>query len=498
MTPHYAPRDLLLVEDNPGDAEYVQDLLPDTLQHVTCLKEAFKVLRSRAFDAVLLDLHLPDGSGVECVQGIREVASELPIVILTGMEDEDLALACITAGAQDYLPKFGLKSPGLRRSVSYAMARARESALARRADALQQHLAAIVGASQDAIVSCDRVGLVRSWNPGAEQILGYTSAEALHRPFTEVLKAPDENQRAEQEARLKEVLENGKPVGPLNVERVRKNGSSVSLSVLLSPVRDLHGEIGSVSAVCRDITELMQRDQELRRKNLELLERDRLMRALTVKLNAVREEERTRLSRSVHDDLGQLLTGLKMDLHYIGRRLPPEGPLNTRIGEAYELIDQIIGTVQTIAIELRPTTLDALGLPAAIRDEARRFSRRFGAPVTTHVDVAETPGPLTSTALFRILQELLTNIARHAQAGEIKVTLADEEDGWLLRVEDDGVGIEPGIEYHPNSLGLLGIRERAAALGGAVKLSQTTSGGTLAEVRIPWSEGENNAEHPDR
>jgi signal transduction histidine kinase len=129
--------------------------------------------------------------------------------------------------------------------------------------------------------------------------------------------------------------------------------------------------------------------------------------------------------------------------------------------------------------------LDALGLPAAIRDEARRFEDRTGVATAVETRTSAAPGPAVATALFRILQELLTNIARHAHASSLSIALTDEADAWILRVHDNGVGIPVDTVNHATSLGLLGMVERAEAIGGTCRVERAPNGGTLATVKVP-------------
>lgn len=230
-------------------------------------------------------------------------------------------------------------------------------------------------------------------------------------------------------------------------------------------------------------------------------ERTGQLRALAAHLEAVREEERTAISREVHDGLGQMLSGLKMDLRWVSRRLeqtndPAIGSgVRERMTEATELADATIAAVQRIALELRPGVLDALGLSDAIRDEARRFQDRSGLEVEVEVG-GEVEGDRSSggggqgldvdTVCFRVFQELLTNVARHSQARRVRVRLGVETGRDLvLVVEDDGVGFEPGAATDRVSLGLLGMSERAASVGGRFEIRRGEAGGTVAVLRVP-------------
>jgi signal transduction histidine kinase len=270
--------------------------------------------------------------------------------------------------------------------------------------------------------------------------------------------------------------------------RLHKDGHPITLSVVTGVIRDAAGATSEVAAIMRDITQAQRRDAELQRLVAEQAARERLMRDLTARLRTLREEECTRISREVHDGLGQLLTCLKMDIRWMSRRLAAGAgveDLSAKLAETEALVDQTVTSVQRIAVELRPSVLDALGLPAAFRDEARRFEDRTGVATAVETRTSAAPGPAVATALFRILQELLTNIARHAHASSLSIALTDEADAWILRVHDNGVGIPVDTVNHATSLGLLGMVERAEAIGGTCRVERAPNGGTLATVKVP-------------
>lgn len=497
MSPYgIAEKRLLLVEDNPGDADYIVALLEGEvgggtggLVHVIELHQARHELQTGSFDAVLLDLHLPDSSGVAGVKALRAVAPEVPIVVLTGLEDHEVAFECIVAGAQDYLSKAGLDQQGLRRALGYAIARVGEAAQRARADTLRETMAAIVEASSDAIVSASMEGIVTSWNRGAERIFGFSREEALGRPVVDLIRAPDADGTADQELRVLALRQGHDVVVPVEVVRLDRAGVPRVISMVACALREAGGRVVGVAGICRDVTENNRRDEELRRRNTQLVARDRKMRELTNRLNAVREDERTRIAREVHDVLGQLLTGIKMDLRWLDRRLVAGGTdlvaLRARLSEADSLADQTITTVQRIAVELRPSALDSLGLHAAVRDEARRFEARTGVPTQVEIAGRRQPPAPVATALFRILQELLTNVARHASATTLSVRLGTDDSEWVLQVIDNGVGVAGDPWAGITSLGLFGMRERAEAIGGTFEIGRGPEGGTVASVRVP-------------
>lgn len=490
-----AGRRILMIEDNPGDAELIQDLLledaevPGSVTHVTELGAARRWLDVNRADAVLLDLHLPDSSGADSVTSLRAMVPNTPIVVLTGQEDHESAFDCIVAGAQDYLPKSELRGQALRRAVGYAIARIGEAEQRQRAETLKETMAAIVECSSDAIVSASLEGIVTSWNQGAERTFGFTAAEAIGRPVVDLIRTPDAGARLDQELRVLALRRGVDQIEPVEVVRLRRDGAPRVLSIVSSALRNGAGEIVGVAGICRDITEHKQRDEELQQRNEELQLRDRRMRALAAHLTAIREAERTRISREVHDVLGQLLAGVKMDLRWLDRRLS-SGQIDTaawraRLGQAEQLADQTMAAVQRIALELRPSVLDSLGLQPAVRDEARRFEARSGVRTFVEINGSASPPAPVATALFRILQELLTNVARHAQAASASIRLVDDGTAWILEVRDDGRGMPHDAWDSPTALGLLGMRERAEAIGGSFRIGPRPDGGTLATVRVP-------------
>lgn len=341
--------------------------------------------------------------------------------------------------------------------------------------------AAIVEASSDAIISCTLEGVVLGWNRGAEEIFGIPRAEAIGTPIRDVVQTERPLLR--------------RPVGKEapHVEEVacrRANGEQVVLSVMPCNLSDSSGSLIALAAICRDVTESRRQDDELRRQNVLLAERGAQLRALASRIDAVREEERTRIARTVHDELGQLLTGVRMDLHWLARRFehgdaPAHDVVLGRLTQADELVGRTIQTVQQISLELRPSVLDALGLPEALRDEGRRFSTRTGIRVTVRIDGEPRPPGPTATAIFRVFQELLTNVARHAHAKSVSVDLLHDGGRIQLIVEDDGVG----LSANARGLGLLGIEERMESLGGEFRLDRGPEAGTIARASVPAPAG---------
>jgi signal transduction histidine kinase len=212
------------------------------------------------------------------------------------------------------------------------------------------------------------------------------------------------------------------------------------------------------------------------------------LRALATHLQSVREEERIHIAREIHDELGQALTGLKFEMNSFAKHFESDDA-STRQDKQLALnvaIDRIINSVRRIASGLRPEVLDEIGLAAAFEWQAREFQRRTG--IRCHVSIAaqfSDPDKDRSTALFRIFQELLTNVARHANATRVNVALTEGEDALALCVEDNGRGIKETEAQSPRSLGFLGLRERVLAFGGTIEVKGDEGKGTRVCVSIP-------------
>lgn len=237
----------------------------------------------------------------------------------------------------------------------------------------------------------------------------------------------------------------------------------------------------------RKNAKLVQEIIERRRIEEQLQSTQKNLRALAAHLQSVREEEWTRIAREIHDQLGQALTGLKMDLAWIANRLPAGATdLSDKAQSMSGLIDETVQMVRAIASRLRPEVLDELGLPAAIDWQAGDFQRRSG--IRCAVSLPPKVPALDrerATAAFRIFQEVLTNVARHANATRVDIGVYPDDHAFVLTVEDNGDGIDSQAAQSPKSLGLLGMRERVLPFGGTVAIEGQSGKGTRVKVTIP-------------
>jgi PAS domain S-box-containing protein len=374
----------------------------------------------------------------------------------------------------------------------------------------------IQGVREYAIFQLDPAGHVVSWNAGAERMKGYRAEEIIGKHFS-VLYLREDVMSGKPAANLKEAAQQGQT----EVEgwRVRKDGSRFWANVVVMALRDPQGKLLGFAKLTRDMTERREKEEALT-KAKELLElraeqraavltrvnyelrreiwdRERAeeqlrtsldqLRALAARLQSVREEERTSIAREIHDELGQACTAIKMDLALIGRKTTRrQERLRAKVAAASQVIDNMITTLRRIASELRPGTLDDLGLTAALEWQAQDFESRTG----IHCQVTLPPDPLAldserSTAIFRIFQESLTNVARHAQAARVEARLQLEAQHLIFQVHDNGRGFDPAEAKSRRSLGLVGMQERALLLNGDLKIEGVPGAGTTMTLRIP-------------
>ena len=367
-----------------------------------------------------------------------------------------------------------------------------------------------------AIFQLDPLGQVVSWNSGAERLKGYRGEEVLGKHVS-VFYPPEDVASGKPEQILAEAAKRGQSVD--EGWRIRKDGSRFWANVVVTSMRNAKGKLQGFAKVTRDMSDshekeetlakakellqlrIEQRTVVLARVNQELrteiAERERaeeqfkssldLLRALAARLQSVREEERTSIAREIHDELGQACTAIKMDLALIGRKATKgQTHLRAKVDSAIRLVDAMIGTLRRIASELRPRTLDDLGLTAALEWQAQEFESRAG--IRCHVTLPQEPLVLDSersTAIFRIFQESLTNVARHAHATRVEARLEREADQLLFQVHDNGRGFDPEEAKTRRALGLVGMQERALLLNGELKVEGVPGAGTTLTLRIP-------------
>jgi PAS domain S-box-containing protein len=320
-----------------------------------------------------------------------------------------------------------------------------------------------------------RDGRILLANPAFARLLGYDTPAEL----AALDLARDVYVNSEEREALIAQYERASSSWTVELQWKKRDGTQFWVLLSAHAVLDDTGRAQYFEAFVQDITDRRRSQQELKQS------RQRLQ-ALAARLEEVREQERKVMAREIHDELGQGLTALRMDLAWLSGRLPAgAGDLTARAHRMVEVIEQTIQTVRRLATQLRPPILDDLGLIAAIEwqteDVARRLGLRCALDLPTDLHLHEG----LATTVFRILQEGLTNVARHADARSLRVALQVQDDEVVLEVVDDGRGIAPAQLENRRSLGLLGMRERAMVWGGKLDIQSPPEGGTAVVLRLP-------------
>jgi signal transduction histidine kinase len=518
---------LLIVDDEVGLMTALCEMLTGRGYEAVgcaCGREALQLLREREFDLLLTDLMMPDMDGVALLRAGLEIDPYLAGIVMTGQGTVQTAVEALQTGAVDYIMKpfklnailpvltraqkarrLRLENIQLRetvaiRDLSHTITSSLDSQLIveKAVDAALQQCEADEASILLATPSGDElvVAAVRGRNrqalrgqrvPLTQGVVGWVarSREPLvlqgevHDPrFAPLHPRPDIRS-----ALLLPMIAGDHLVGVLNISLTRRRhpftvGQTKTLQILTSTV-----------AAAVESALLYEEAERLRVLNADVVEE---VRALNARMDALREEERTRIAREIHDDLGQTLTALKMDCHWLSGKLKTlrDDGLRTLVlsktSTMIELINITTQTVQRIASDLRPGLLDNLGLTAALEWQVQEFARHSGLTcrfqaAPPDVQVAEEP----ATALFRICQEALTNVARHAQARRVEVTLQAQGQSVMLQIKDDGQGFEMEKLRKRESLGLVGMRERARQVGGELEIQGAPGAGVTVTVRLP-------------
>lgn len=342
---------------------------------------------------------------------------------------------------------------------------------------IEERYRLLVDAVSDyAIFMLSPSGTVATWNNGAHTIKGYLENEIVGRHFS-VFYPPEDVAAGKPDAELATAILNGR----IEDEgwRIRKDGSRFWANVVITAVHDTAGTLRGFAKVTRDMTE---------RRRLTELERAS---ELAARIQEAREDEQRRVARELHDDLGQQLTALKMAValhegHLSSSGGSPEGLLQTR--ELQEQIDAMAASLRRIAADLRPPMLDDLGLSAALEWLTEDFARRCGLRVTSRLEVEDIHfSDAAATAIFRMVQEALNNVARHAQATAVDIEMVCTHDTCTVRIEDNGKGVDPDAPRKKQSFGLLGMRERVRLLEGSVSIDSAPGQGFHVVISLPRS-----------
>ncbi len=526
-----SPIRILLVEDDEHDRIVFHRAFQKS--EVTCevtecvrAEEALEQIRSDAssFDMVVIDHALPGMSGLDLCKELLGEGTRLALVILTGRGSEQLAVRALKSGVNDYI----IKDPGqgyldllpvvlpevlrqhgdrlAREQAEEALRKAhdeleqrveeRTAELAKITEQLKQELferrqaeeslrlseerfRSVAQTASDAIITIDDRGSIVFWNQAAEKIFGYSADKAVGKPLTSMMP---ERFRKDHEKGLKRVVSTGQSsiIGK-TVEMIGrgKDGSDFSVELSLATWKTKEGVF--FTGIVRDITERKQAEKQIRHLSRQLM--------------GSMEEERKRLASDLHDEFGQAVTALYLGMEDLQNALP-EGlkVQKTRCKELIGLIEKLGENIRNISSELRPDMLDHLGLIPTLEWYVEEFAkRRHGLQIDFQATgLKKRPDSEIEIVLYRILQEAVNNIVRHARAEHISILLTYSHPKLILTIKDDGVGFEQTENMLPwdgkkPGIGLVGMRERVGSVGGTIDIRSSKGKGTVIRAELPIS-----------
>ncbi len=337
----------------------------------------------------------------------------------------------------------------------------------------------ILNSALDAIIIIDAASHISFWNPQAENIFGWRADEVMGKHLSETIIPPGYAEA--HSSGMERYLNTGKGHilnRLIEITALNKSGVLFPVEMSILPV-EMENEI-SFCAFIRDITERKEAEISLKRSSEQLRE-------LSGHLQEVREEERLKISRDIHDELGQQLTGLKMDISWLKKKYLQDDPLVIdKFNDAILLVDETVKSIRRITAELRPSIIDDLGLNAALEWHINEFRDRIGIEVIYENSFDDTDiDPAISIGLFRMLQESLTNVAKHAQASQVKIKIERVNNTVKFCIQDNGVGFDMGAKQNDLSFGHMGINERVSKMKGKSSIKSKPDAGTTIEVTLP-------------
>jgi two-component system sensor histidine kinase UhpB len=480
---------VLIVEDSEEDTQIILATLASggfsVVSHrVETAEQLRGALQSDDWSVVLSDFNLPTFSAIEALDVLRQLNAQVPMIVVTGAIGEESAAAVIKAGATDLVTKQGLHrlipviERNLRELDSLRQYQAALAALNESEARFQAIAANLPGVVFQALLHGDGGADLAYVSEGSQLVLGVSADVLMSHPELILDMIVPEDRESFLATRMQAATQ----LAPGNWEgriRIGVNGQEIKWVNLRASVRRLPSGVVVSDGIISNITESKLAQQAIEAQQLQL-------RQLASHIERVKEEERGHIAREIHDDLGGTLTAAKIDLAWMRSRLgPDQAALGEKAAAMEALLDSAIEATGRISRSLRPLILD-YGVTGAIEWQVKEFRKRMG--ITCNFVCSREDIVLDrefSTALFRIFQETLTNIAKHAGASRVDVSLEDDGKEVLLTVTDDGRGIEPHDMHKSGSYGIRGMRERASFLGGIMEVSGASGAGTQVRIRLP-------------
>ena len=334
-----------------------------------------------------------------------------------------------------------------------------------------------------AIQGYDANGTVHYWNRGSEVLYGYSSSQAIGKRLVDLIVPP------ELQDYVQAAIENGAKTGemppPAEVTLMRADGSPIPVFCSHAVV-SLPDHPPELFCIDINLTSQKEAEEELRSTAGMLKQSQEQLRRLGARTVHVKEEEQRRIAQRIHDDFGQRLTMLTLDLTWLRDTLcPHDSEAHQRVEGSLKEIQDLLALARDISTDLRPAVLDHFGLPAALEWSAETFASSTGVGVDVDVDNRIRFAQTTEAALFRIVKELLTNITRHAQAHHVSLSLQEKSGTAHLVVSDDGSGLDGDASRDMTSMGLLAMQETALSIGASIDIRSARKQGTTACISIP-------------
>jgi len=469
---------LLLCEDDEMDAALVIrqlekenfDIFSERVDNASALTEA---LTQREWDIILSDFNIPGFGGPQALAIVKKSGIDIPFILVSGAIGEETAVEMMKMGASDYLMKGNLQRLGeavKRELEEFRIRKAKEEAesIIR---ANEEKYRAVIDNSLYAIFLAPPGGRIQESNPAATTMFGYTREEFTQLDRYSLLDVNDKYLQA----KIIERDEKGRVKGEFT--GIRKNGERFPCEIASVLFHDMHGNQISCSLIA-DISARRNAEQQLRNTLAE-------MQQLSEHLKNAREDERKFIAREIHDEVGQLATAIQLQLHLLKLKSPDINAAGLeRIDRTMELSDMMISSIRRIATAIRPIALDERGLNDALQWQCEQLqeSHHITCRFTKDFDDSKL-SPDAKTEFFRICQESMTNVMRHAQASLVEVSIKTQGDNIHLLIKDNGKGFD--TNQKTTHLGLIGLRERAHSLKGELILTTGAGRGTVIEVVVP-------------
>jgi signal transduction histidine kinase len=470
---------ILVVDDNPDNLVSIEAALDTLKEQVVTARsgtEALRYLLENDFAAILLDVKMPDMDGFETAELIRtrKRSAHTPILFLTAYRSEEHLFRGYDLGAVDFL--FKPIVPEILRSKVAVFVELSRSVQRQRAQAeilakAEQKFRSLLEGAPDAMLITTGEGQIVLANSRADALFGYSRPELLQKNIRGLV--PEWS------------LSGFGKLGELTA--VCKDASTFPAEISSSPLQTEEGLL--ITSAVRDVTDRKKAEQKIAAQTRQLHDVNRELRQLSSRVVAIRDEERRRLGRELHDSQGQYLAAIKMNLELVEAVDTALAPVQkTALNEAISLLERSMKEIRLISHLLHPPLLDEIGLQAVVPWYVNSFSERSGIQVDLEMpaEVRKLPDSVELT-VFRVLQESLTNVHRHSGSKSAKVRLMPENKHITLEVADQGQGMNAENSQHVTGVGITGMRERVSELGGDFEIS-SGAGGTLVRVVLPIGE----------